>query len=223
MRRMLIACAALMATTSFAASVSLPGGTLTIPGTSTTGASFTYTGTLTQADTIAFTQSGNPCLQSAGGGYCTNGAGVLTVAATVGTTPVGGSSTFVGPSGIIPAGTWTYGALLMQISGVGTVQVFPTNSAAGLGSPTPPASLTLPTASLATLGFPSFSQTNPTITFIVADTFFGDNGGQFVLTQAAAPAPVAAIVPTLGELGLLGLVVLIATVGTMAVRSRRPS
>ena len=66
-----------------------------------------FTGTLTQNDTIAFTQAGNPCLQTAGTGYCTNGAGVLTVAATVGVTPVGGSSSFAGPSGVIPAGTWT--------------------------------------------------------------------------------------------------------------------
>src|SRR5262249_42265134 len=83
-----------------AAAIALPGGTLTIPGTSTTGTSFTYSGTLTQNDTIAFTQTGNPCLQTAGTGYCTNGAGVLTVAATVGVTPVGGSSSFSGPAGV---------------------------------------------------------------------------------------------------------------------------
>ena len=140
-----------------AANVQLPGGSLTIPGTSTTGASFTYTGTLTQNDTIAFTQAGNPCLQTGGTGYCTNGAGVLTVAATVGVTPVGGSSSFAGPSGVIPAGTWTYGSLLMSISGVGTIQVFPTNASNGLGSATPPASLTLPTTTLAGLGFAAFS------------------------------------------------------------------
>jgi hypothetical protein len=212
-------CIAFVAGTSFAASVQLPGNSLTIPGVSTTGASFTYSGTLTQADTITFTQTGNPCLQSAGTGYCTNGAGVLTVAATVGLTPIGGSSTFSGPSGIIPAGTWVYGSLLMQISGVGTVQVFPANATNGLGSPTPPASLTLPAMSLSALGFPAFSQVNPTITFIVADTGFADNGGQFVLTQAAPPA-VVTTVPTLGEWSMAALIVMLAAIGVVLARRR---
>lgn len=210
---------ALVTGTSFAASVPLPGGTLTIPGTSAAGSSFTYTGTLTESDTIAFTQSGNPCLQSAGTGYCVNGAGVLTVAATVGVTPVGGSSTFAGPSGIIPAGTWTYGALLMQVSGVGTVQVYPTNAANGLGSATPPANLALPSTTLAGLGFPSFSVANPTITFIVADTFFGDNGAQFVLTQGAAPVTVTAV-PTIGEWGLIVLALVLAGIGVTLQKRR---
>lgn len=199
--------------TSLAAQIQVPGGSLTVPGTSTTGASFTYSGTLTQNDTIAFSQTGNPCLQTAGSGYCVNGAGVLTVAATVGVTPVGGSSTFTGPSGVIPAGTWTYGALLMQISGVGTVQVFPTNAANGLGSATPPAGLTLPTTTLSALGFPSFSVANPTITFIVADTFFGDNGGQFVLAQ-----PLAAPVPTLGGWAMMTFLLLLAGISLVALR-----
>jgi hypothetical protein len=211
--------AVLVSATCAAANVQLPGGSLTIPGTSTTGASFTYTGTLTQSDTIAFTQTGNPCLQTTNG-YCTNGAGVLTVAATVGVTPVGGSSSFVGPSGAIPAGTWTYGALLMSISGVGTIQVFPTNAANGLGSSTPPVSLTLPTTTLAGLGFTTFSQINPTISFIVADTFFGDNGGQFVLTQAAVPPAVPTPVPTLGEWGLIGLIALLLVLGLKTLRRR---
>jgi hypothetical protein len=211
--------AVLVSATCAAANVQLPGGSLTIPGTSTTGASFTYTGTLTQNDTIAFTQTGNPCLQTTNG-YCTNGAGVLTVAATVGVTPVGGSSSFVGPSGVIPAGTWTYGALLMSISGVGTIQVYPTNAANGLGSATPPASLTLPTTTLAGLGFTTFSQTSPTISFIVADTFFGDNGGQFVLTQAVVPPAVPTSVPTLGEWGLIGLIALLSVLGLKTLRRR---
>jgi hypothetical protein len=214
--RHLVWCAALVAGTSLAANVQLPGNALTIPGVSTTGVSFAYNGTLTQADTIAFAQSGNPCLQG-GGTYCTNGAGVLTVA---GSQPVGGSSGFSGPSGAIPAGTWTYGALLMQISGVGTVQVFPTNAANGLGSAVPPASLALPATSLSALGFPAFSVANPTITFIVADTGFTDNSGGFVLTQAAPPPVVAATVPTLGEWSLIGLMALLGILGASCVRRR---
>ena len=207
---------ALLAGTCFAASIQLPGGTLTVPGTSTTGTSFVYSGTLTQNDTIALTQTGNPCLQTSGSGYCTNGAGVLTVAATVGSTPVGGSSGFSGPAGIIPAGSWTFGSLIMIISGVGAVQVFPTNSTNGLGSGSPPASLTLPATSLSALGFAPFSQSNPTITFIVADTFFGDNGGQFVLNQSAPTT-----VPTLGVWGMIWVTILLIGFGVMSLR-RQP-
>ena len=144
---------------------------------------------------------------------------MLTVAATVGVTPVGGSSTFAGPSGIIPAGTWTYGALLMQVSGLGTVQVYPMNAANGLASATPPAILALPSTTLAALGFPSFSVANPTITFIVADTFFGDNGAQFVLTQGAAPVAVTAV-PTIGEWEIIVLTVVLAGMG-VALQKRR--
>jgi hypothetical protein len=223
MIRRLLMLAALASQAAFAASVSLPGGSLAISGTSTAGASFVYSGTLTQNDTITFTQTGNPCLQTTNG-YCVNGAGVLTVAATVGVTPVGGASSFSGPTGVIPAGTWTYGALLMTISGVGTVQVFPTSAANGLGSSTPPASLTLPATTLGALGFGTFSQPNPTITFIVADTFFGDNGGQFLLAQAPAPptpTPVAIPVPTLGEWALIGLAMLLAAAGIGRLVRRR--
>jgi exosortase sorting signal-containing protein len=205
---------AFAAGTSFAASVQLPGATLTVPGTSATGTSFTFTGTLTGADTITLTQSGNPCLQGPAA-YCTNGAGVLTVA---GSSPVGAAASFSGPAGVIPAGTWTFGSLLMSISGVGTVQIFPTNAAAGLGSPTPPASLTLPATTLSALGFGTFTQTNPTIRFIVADTNFADNGGQFVLAQAAPPVVAAPPIPTLGEWAVIALTLLLAGLGAMRLR-----
>ena len=218
--RNLVWLVALVAGSAFGASIQFAGGSLTVPGISATGATITYAGTLTQNDTIAFIQSGNPCLQNSGTGYCTNGAGVLTVAASFGGTPVGGSGTFAGPSGIIPAGTWTFGSLLMTISGAGTVQVFPTNAGNGLGSATPPASLNLPATTLSALGFGAFSQTNPTITFIVADVGggFADNGNQFVLTQA--PVAVSTPVPTLGEWGLIALIVLLAGLGLMTTRRR---
>jgi hypothetical protein len=165
-----------------AASINLPGGTLTVPGISTTGVSFMFSGTLTQADTLFFSESGNPCLQSPPS-YCVNGSGVVT---TAGTSPVGAATTFMGTFN----GTtqnWDFGAILLEISGEGAVQIFPANAANGLGSSTPPLSLTLPPTSLAALGFPSFSAMNPTITFIMADTFYPDNSGQFVLSQIPEP------------------------------------
>ena len=79
----------------FASPILLPGGSITVPGLSTTGVSFTFTGTLTQNDTLALTQTGDPCLQSPPS-YCTNGAGVVTVA---GTSPVGAATTFTGTFG----------------------------------------------------------------------------------------------------------------------------
>jgi hypothetical protein len=184
LRRMLYLVGAI-ATCCFGAVVRIPGGTLTVPGTSSAGASFTFNGTLTQADTIELTQTGNPCLQYSLHQYCINGAGVITVA---GTTGVGGSSAFSGTVGGANL-YWTYGALAMSISGVGAVQVFPTNSGNGLGSGTPPGSLTLPATTLASLGFGTFSVSNPTITFYVADSDWSDNTGQFVLTQQPASPP----------------------------------
>ena len=166
-----------------AASITVPGGMLTVPGTSTTGASFTFIGTLTQADTLSFTESGNPCLQSPPS-YCVNGAGVVT---TAGTSPVGAATTFMGTFNG-SAETWDFGALLIEISGEGAGQVFPANAANGLGSSTPPHSLTLAPTSLGALGFPSFSAVNPTITFIMADTLYSDNTGQFVISQTPEPA-----------------------------------
>lgn len=170
-----------------AAAIALPGGTLTIDSTDAVGVSFIYSGTLSGSDTLALTESGNPCLQlAASPAYCVNGAGVVT---TAGTSPVGGSSGFTGTFNGTTA-NWTFGAILLEISGAGTVQIFPTNAANGSGSATPPLSLTLPATTLSALGFGSFTQLNPTITFIMADTLRSDNTGSFVLTQATGtPEP----------------------------------
>ena len=174
-----------------ASPILLPGGSITVPGLSTTGVSFTFTGTLTQNETPALTQTGDSCLQSPPS-YCTKGAGAVTVA---GTSPVGAATTFTGTFGGTTA-SWDFGALLLEISGQGTVQIFPANAANGLGSATPPLSLTLSSTSLSALGFPAFSTVNPTITFIMADNNYPDNSGQFLLTQVPEPA-------TGGMVGLL--------------------
>jgi hypothetical protein len=54
---------------------------------------------------------------------------------------------------------------------------------------------------------------NPTITFIMADTFFGDNGGQFVLAQ-----PLATPVPVLGGWSTMGFILLLAAVSWILLR-----
>jgi hypothetical protein len=59
---------------SMASTILLPSSPLTVSSNGTL-ASFTYTGTLTQNDTISFTASGTPCLQP-GPSDCTNAAGI---------------------------------------------------------------------------------------------------------------------------------------------------
>lgn len=160
--------------------ITFPGGTETVMAISSTGTSFVYTGTLTQSDTLAFTANNVSCLQTAA--YCVNAAGVVTVA---GTTGVGGTSTFSGTFNGTTA-AWNFGALLIEISGEGTEQIFAANATNGLGSSTPPQSLSLASTSLVSLGFGNFSVTNPTITFVVADNFYPDNMGEFVLKQSSS-------------------------------------
>jgi hypothetical protein len=205
MRIRLAFCALIIGAAScLANTIVLPGGTLNVPALDTGGVSFIYNGTLTQNDTLAFTESGSPCLQEDPAEYCTNGGGVVTVAGNG--AGVGGTSTFVATFNGTTA-TWNFGALLLEIQGEGTVQLFAADSADGLGSSSPPTSLTLSSSTLASLGFASFSGVDPTITFIVADgpgEYF-DNSGSFTLTQAT-PEPSMAVLlgPALAGLVLLG-------------------
>lgn len=173
-----------------AAAIVFPGP-LTVDSILASGTSFTFSGTLTGADTLGLTASGLPCLQS-GNTYCTNAAGVIGIA---GSSPVGASTQN-------PSNSTAFGSLLLTISGVGTEQVFPTNAANGLGSSAPPSSLTLAATSLSALGFGSFSGLNPTLTFTVSDTLRTDNSGSFTLTQGAGPTPPS--VPEPATLALLG-------------------
>jgi hypothetical protein len=166
----------------------IPLSPITVEALSTTGVSFSYAGTLTQNDTLELTVTGDPCLQL-GPAYCVNGAGVVTVA---GTSPVGAATTFSGTFGGT-TGTWDFGALLMEISGTSTVQIFPADAADGLGSGSPPLSLTLPLTTLSALGFPVFDEVNPTITFILADNLYTDNSGQFNLSQVPEPTTVSVV------------------------------
>ena len=161
---------------------------ITVDSLSTTGVSFTYAGTLTQNDTLELTVTGDPCLQT-GPAYCINGAGVVTKA---GTAALGDATTFSGTFGGT-TGTWDFGSLLMEISGTSTVQIFPADVADGLGSGSPPLSLTLPLTTLSALGFPSFDEVNPTITFVLADNLYTDNSGQYKLSQVPEPTSVGVV------------------------------
>lgn len=191
---------ALMTAAAFGQSITLPGA-LTVQAINSTGTSFTYSGALTQAATIALIVSGAACEQG-GSVYCTNASGVVTVA---GSSAVGAATSFTGFVGGY-SGTWNYGSLIMTISGVGSVQVFPANAGNGLGSASPPGTLTLASTSLSGLGFASFSTVNPTITFTVADNNYPDNSNGFTVTQtglAGTPAPATLVLVVLGLAALM--------------------
>jgi len=202
----------ILAAACYGAAISFPGVTFVINGTNGSGISFTYNGTLTQNDTIAFSTSGLPCLQT-GGGYCTNPAGVVVTPG--GGWPAGSANNFSGSFGGF-SGSYTYGAILMSIPGVGTKQVFPASAANGAGSSTPPSTLNLPATPLSALGFSTFSVTNPTITFYFADDLYSDNTGSVTLTQATGSVP-ATPVPASWILIVCGLVLL----GLLAPRLRK--
>lgn len=187
----------------------IPIGPITVDSLSATGESFVYAGTLTQNDALELTVAGDPCLQS-GPGYCANGAGVVTVA---GTSVVGAATTFSGTFGGT-TGTWDFGAILMEISGTSTVQIFPADATNGLGSGSPPSVLTLPLTTLSELGFTAFDQVNPTITFILADNLYTDNSGQSIVSGDFSVSPV----PEPRSVGLVGFVACL--LAAVARRSR---
>jgi hypothetical protein len=147
--------------------------------------SFTFSGILTQASTIDFQLTGVVFRNSAM--RCANAAGIAVLCFSQPVIPIGQTETFVATYGGT-TGTWNQGALLMTIAGVGTVQVFPATAANGLGSNSPPIDFTLTTTSLAALGFPNFSVTDPVITFLVAyPPGTPRTLGSFTLTQVAPP------------------------------------
>ncbi len=196
----------LMGSSALASPVFQIGTTITVPA-SPVGASFTYNGTLTQDDTLGFHQTGRVCLDS-GPAYCTNGAGIVEKVGSYASdngVPIGGTLNFpfvVAFNGTLAA--WTFGALVLEIPNAGTVAILPPTVANGFGSNTPPRNLRLPGTSLADLGFANFSLVDPTITFVVSDTFYEDNRGRFVLTNSISePSPLALLAIGFVTFGLL--------------------
>jgi len=140
------------------------------------GPVYVMPGTVTDTSTISLTRvAGVACLQ-ADRGVCMNAAGIV----TAGGSGPGTTSTFTGTVGA-SAGTWNFGALLMSIEGVGTVQVFQANTANGLNGKSPPTSFALSATTFQALGFPAFSLQNVRITFFVADNYYPDNSAGFLL------------------------------------------
>jgi hypothetical protein len=143
------------------------------------GPAYVIPGTVTEESTISLTNvTGSVCLRT---GYCTNAAGIVTAAAGNTTAP-GSDSFFIA---LQPDGSeqeFEYGAVLISIEGVGYRQVFPANKANGLNSISPPTRLNASQPTFKSLGFQKFSKQNARIRFIVADTDYADNSGDFLLT-----------------------------------------
>lgn len=199
----LLFAAAVVALTASAQSITF-SGPLTVNATNPSGTSFAYSGTLTQAATISLTASGTACEQ--GSVYCTNAAGVAVVAGAG--AGVGQASTFSATFSPT-SGTWNFGALLMNVEGECTVQLFPANAGNGLGSGSPPSSLSLNNVSLASLGCPAFSITSPVITLFVADNNYPDNSQGFTVTSgASSPTPSPTPLPSTLVLSMVGLAAL---------------
>jgi len=110
----------------------------------------------------------------------------------------------------------------MTINGIATVPLFQANAANGLGSGSPPTTLTLNNVSLAALGFPSnLNVTNPTVTFAVADSNYPDNTSS--MTAAGSfntPGATAFGAPALSDAGLASLALLLLAASVVLLRRR---
>jgi hypothetical protein len=199
-----------------AQTITIPGSPLTVPAVNAGGVSTTLSGSLTAASTISLSVSGTGCLQG-GGVYCTNAAGIVVVA---GSSPIGASTTFSGTIGVTTA-AWTYGVLTMTINGIATVPLFLANGADGLGSSSPPTTLTLNNVSLGSLGFPSnLNVTNPTVTFAIADSNYPDNSNSMTASGSFNTAGPAVSAPALSEAGLAALALLLLAAAVVLLRRR---
>ena len=157
----------------------------TVPSLSGAGASFTYAGAAVPGDTLSVTVTG-PVYLEPGPAYGTNAAGVVLVAGVDGNQPVGSKLT----CGSIDSVEFDCGSLMVSISSGGTTyygRMFLANKKDGHGRGKPPVSLTYK-ASLKTLfgkdsGYKAFRFVKPTFTFVVSDTLYSDNTGDFTINN----------------------------------------
>lgn len=147
------------------------------------GPVYVIAGSVTQNTQISLTVTGLACEQ--GAIDCFNAAGVIAVAGKTPHTKVGDAATFRRKFDGYEA-TVNFGSLVMVIEGVGVAQLFPASAANGLGGPNVPQGLTLPLTPLSALGFPPFTATNARVRLYVADNYYPDNTGGFVVRLPAS-------------------------------------
>jgi hypothetical protein len=167
------------AVTTYAGTISIPS--TTVNGTDVfSGPTLTLTSQVAPTDTLTLTATGQVFLQG-NGLFGTNPAGVLT---TAGSSPVGAS---------LANGSTSFGSLLFGNSTFGFVQIFLTNAANGLGSPTPPSSLTVTALSFSSLGFNSTMPAGTVLEFRISDTNTVDNFGSFTASGSINTASVSGV------------------------------
>lgn len=157
-------------------------------------------GPLAANSLFSLSASGQVFVQG-GNTFGTNAAGVVV---TAGTAVVGSSAEcncFAPQS--------QFGAVLARVNGGNWFQLFPTTSLFGLGSPTPPTTVSYTNATVGSV-FGGAVAANSTIDFRIADINDGDNSGSYTVsanfggTQTTVPEPstVALLAAGLGAVGL---------------------
>lgn len=180
--------------TTFAATITV--SSTTVNGTDVfSGPTLTLTSQVAPTDTLTLTAGGEVFLQGATA-FGTNPAGVLT---TAGTSPVGA---------FLANGSTSFGSLLFGNSTFGFVQVYPTNAANGLGSATPPHSLTVTGVTFSSLGLNSVMPSGTVLQFRISDTNTVDNFGSFTVSGSINTAASGVPEPGSVSMVLLGLAAL---------------
>ena len=166
--RTIAVCAFIIASASLVSAATINFAPVTVLGTDVgSGPSIMLTGGAAPTDLFNLVVSGLVDLQG-NGVYGTNAAGVIVVA---------GSS---GVGQTLVNGTTNFGSLLIGNSTLGFQQIFPANAANGLGSLTPPSTLST-TVSVGSL-FGGSLAPGTSLQFRISDTNTFDNFGQFSLT-----------------------------------------
>jgi hypothetical protein len=144
------------------------------------GPTFIVGQNLLGSDTLSLTVSGTVDLAS--GDYTANAAGVIVSPATTNT---GNHPGQVDPNSDNPS--LNYAALLIGNSALGFFQVFPSSAEFGLGSLTPPTTLTITDETLADIGFTSGLTMGTVLELRVSDINAYDNSGAFYVSQVPEP------------------------------------
>lgn len=147
------------------------------------GPDFTVVGNFLSTDTVSLTVSGTVDL--AGGDFTANAAGIIVSPSitNTGNTPGETAANSGNPA-------LNYAALLIGNSTLGFFQLFPSSTEFGLGSSTPPTTLTLTDRTLGDIGFTSGLSNGTVLELRVSDINAYDNSGAFNLSQVPEPGTI---------------------------------